>query len=354
MRLRKVLVSALMLFMSPFLLLNAKSRDWEEDFRLKDIWEFPEEKLGSYIYDSDISPNGDVIFIGFKWWIVRVNKKGVSLLAPKGEGPGELRSPFNFFIKDDLIGAAETYGKISFFKIKKNSYEFQNSIFLKPSLQIRTSVFECGGKFYVGGFLPAPPRTLAKGYFLTIYGKSGKPLNKTLFLDFKKNSRIYLSRTFIRRHKDRLFVVLEFSPTIYWLNCGEEEIRGKIGLKMPDFYIPMRNLPPPPEGIISKRRLQEIYESWEGSYSRIEQIAMDGNYMILQIRTLKKPKFALLFYDLKDFSLSKVYLVDDRLLGVKNGTFYFFANGNPGFDEEAGEIKIKIYEKKVHEKNRSD
>ena len=354
MRLRKILVSALMLFMSSFFYLNAKSRNWEEDFNLKDIWEFPEQKLGSYIYDSDISPNGDVIFMGFKWWIVRVNKKGVSLLAPKGEGPGELKSPFNFFIKKNLIAAMETYGKISFFKIKKNSYEFQNSIFLRPSNQIKSSVFECGGKFYVGGFLFASPGGLSKGYFLTIYDKSGKPLNKTLLLDFKRNSRIYLSRTFIRRYKNRLFIILEFSPTIYWLNCGEEEIRGKIRLKMPDFYIPMKKLPESPGGAITKRSLQEIYENWETSYSRIEQIEMDGDYMILQIRTLKKPKFALLFYDLKDFSLREVYFVDDRLLGVKNGTFYFFANGNPGFDEEADEFKIKVYEKKTHEKNRSD
>ncbi len=353
MRVRKILVVASTFITLAFLLLSGKAQDWNKDFRLKEVWEFPDEKIGGYIYDSDISPNGDVIFWGFKWWIVKVNKKGISLLTPKGEGPGEVKSPFNFFITKDLIGVMETYGKISFFKIDKSSYKFLKFIFLKPSYQIKTSFFQCGGKFYVGGFLPASPGTLAKGYFLTVYDDKGKPIGKTLFLDFKKNSRIYLSRTFMRKYGNRLFVFLEFSPTVYWLNCGENNVKGKVSLKMPDFYVPMHKLPEPPKGVISRRKLQEIYETWEASYSRIEEIAIDGDYLILQIRTLKKPKFALLFYKLKDFSLKKFYFGMDRFLGTRNGLFYFFANGNPGFDDEADELKIKIYEEKAREKSRS-
>ncbi len=37
---------------------------------------------------------------------------------------------------------------------------------------------------------------------------------------------------------------------------------------------------------------------------------------------------------------------NDLLLTEKDGEYYFFENGDPGFDEEATCVSIKIYKKK--------
>jgi hypothetical protein len=50
-----------------------------------------------------------------------------------------------------------------------------------------------------------------------------------------------------------------------------------------------------------------------------------------------------LFYNTKTFKLERTILINDRLLGIRDGKYYFYANGDPKYDEEADECIIKIY-----------
>jgi hypothetical protein len=72
---------------------------------------------------------------------------------------------------------------------------------------------------------------------------------------------------------------------------------------------------------------------------------VDGDYLVVQIRTCRDDmkKFALLFYSAKTFKLEKTVFLNDFLLGARAGKFYFFANGNPGRDEDTEEIVINVY-----------
>ena len=57
----------------------------------------------------------------------------------------------------------------------------------------------------------------------------------------------------------------------------------------------------------------------------------------------KLKKFALLFYNAENFKLERTIFTNDLLLGAKDGKYYFYANGDPGRDEEAEEFIIHIY-----------
>jgi hypothetical protein len=87
-------------------------------------------------------------------------------------------------------------------------------------------------------------------------------------------------------------------------------------------------------------------ETWATGYSSITEAAVDGNWLVVQVRTCstKEKKFALLFYNVENnFKLEKTVFTDDFLLDVKDGKYYCFANGDPGRDDDTDQCIINIY-----------
>jgi hypothetical protein len=94
--------------------------------------------------------------------------------------------------------------------------------------------------------------------------------------------------------------------------------------------------------------LKKRYEEWITSYSRIENFLVNNSDCILQIRTADNqfPKFAMLFFDNKDFHLKNSYFCDHLFLTEQGGIYYFLEGGNPGVDESAGKLVIRTYKER--------
>jgi hypothetical protein len=146
---------------------------------------------------------------------------------------------------------------------------------------------------------------------------------------------------------DKVFYLPENELTLTIIGVKSLDVIQEVPLERPsyykkmpvDFYTNVNH-----KGDLSK--LAKKIEEWATEYSAITNVAVDGDYLVVQVRTCKEDlkKFALLFYDIKhNFKLKKEVFLDDYLMGYLNGKFYCFANGNPGRDEDTDECIINIY-----------
>ena len=56
----------------------------------------------------------------------------------------------------------------------------------------------------------------------------------------------------------------------------------------------------------------------------------------------EKEKFMVLLYNGETFQAEEQILTADRLMGVRDGKYYFYANGDPYYEEEADRCRIRI------------
>jgi hypothetical protein len=139
--------------------------------------------------------------------------------------------------------------------------------------------------------------------------------------------------------------MIENELKVYVVSTKTLEIIKEVQLEIPPFYKKM------PESFYAWKEYKDRselpldIEKWDMGYSSIQGIAVDGNYLVVQIRTPveKMKKFALLFYNAETFKLERTVFLDDYLLDVKDGKYYCYANGNPGRDENTDECIINIY-----------
>lgn len=320
-------------------------KKWKEDYKLLARWVFPEAKPGSYILDSVVDASGRLVIMGMRWGIKIITQNQIKDLAKFGEGPGDILHPAALYTDRDYLVDIENYGRLVYFRDINGEYKYYKTEWLRNREQIVRGGVYCNGKWYLTGFLSFPRESFSRGYFLTIFDAKGRLKKRELFIDFKKPNRPYLLSTYIRKLNGKVWIALEHRPTIYIVDCKTDKLERKITLKVPAFYKPFKKLMPPPKRIISSQTLQKIYEDWIFSYSRIENMLLDEKNLILQIRTAssKLPTYAVLFYDNRTFKLKNIYFANHRLLGEKNGKFYFFENGDPGLDDLADTVAIRIY-----------
>ena len=157
----------------------------------------------------------------------------------------------------------------------------------------------------------------------------------------------HLMNFYIDAYKDQLFFIKENELKLKVICPKELVLKRTIQLPSPDFYKKM------PESYYSYKkefrgniqRLRRDFESWRTDYSKISKMLVEGDNLVLQIRTCSDElkKFALLFYNAGTFKLERTIYTDDYLLAAKDGKYYFFANGHPSLDDDTDECIINIY-----------
>jgi hypothetical protein len=275
--------------------------------------------------------------------------------APRGEGPDDITYYYTVFLYKGDLGFLERPEKIKIFTQKGETYIGKESKWLKRGPyyhRIKNGIFY-DNKFFFVGMEGIPPENEPRNYnypeyyYLKVYSDNGDALKQLIRKKVTPPSLfIYMESHVTGHHTDRVFVMVENELKVYVVSTKTLEIVKEVPLEIPPFYKKM------PESFYAwkeyKNMISELpidVEKWNTGYSSIQKIAVDGNYLVVQIRTPveKMKKFALLFYHAETFKLERTVFLDDLLLDVKGGKYYCFANGNPGRDENTDECIINIY-----------
>jgi len=275
--------------------------------------------------------------------------------APRGEGPDELTRVYTVFLYKEGLAFVERPDKIKIFTPKGETYSCKDTKWLKRGRYmhiIRDGIFY-DNKFFLAGMEGIPPKGEPYNYnypeysYMKVYADNGDSLKQLVRKKITPPSLfIYMGSQVVGYNSDRVFVMLDNELKVYVVSTKSLEIVKEVQLELPPFYKKM------PECFYAWKEYKDAareqlidLETWDMGYSSIQEIVVDGNYLVVQIRTPveKMKKFALLFYHAETLKLERTVFLDDLLLDAKDGKYYCFANGNPGRDDNTDECIINIY-----------
>jgi len=315
-----------------------------------DQWKFDHDPL-IYISNTYISENNSII--GFMGNVVaaEITNAGINQFIEYGEGPNQVIIPTLIFQHGDDIAIAELVGRVKIFSKKEKVYTFKESKWLKKGplpFFPRECVFR-ENKFFISGFhILSQTKEIVNAALVSIFDEKGK-LVKTLLEKKWSVYQLYGNLLFyISNFKnDQLAFIPENEPIVTLISPKSMEVVKEVPLQIPSFYKKM------PEDFWSYKLmntgdsgyLRKMRETFYTGYSRINNLYFDQNRLILQMRTCDKKlkRYAILLYNADTFKLEHTLYTDDYLVGVKDGKFYCFANGNPGWDGDIDDVVFNIY-----------
>jgi len=268
--------------------------------------------------------------------------------ATMGQGPDQLINLWAQCLYNDDLALFEMPNKIKIFTKKDGTYVWKETKWLKrgPYLHVPSSAvfldnkwFIAGSSFHDMGGKDSPVS------FVTVYGADGTLVNELIDKKFDKPFMHMQLNYFILAADSKAYFLPENELKVTVIDPVELKVTKEVSLESPEYYKPM----PPDFYLIDTPEKQKDFlkqlEYWRYSYSRLSAAAVDSGYLIVQFRVFgeKMKKFALLFYNLGNFKLEKTVLTNDCFMTAGNGKYYFYADGDPGYDEEAGKTVIKVF-----------
>ena len=324
-----------------------------QEFKRIEQWQH-DRLMPGHLFDAVVDQDGDLITAFQKAGVKIANKNKIVDFGPFGQGPNDLDGFFALcFYKGDLAVEGMA-GKLKIFHKKDGKYYWKQTIwkkFGKSHHFVEDGKF-MGGKWFFSGYEEVPlSKTRVATYYIRIYEKNGKYIKSLIKKEFTKTDYVlnHLKDYHLEKYKNKLFFIPENVPVLKIISPESLEVMREVKLKMPEFYkiIPKDNYKPSKKHQMMKpREMVKTWVKWRTNYSRIERTAIDGNHLVLQIRTCAKDlkRYALLLYNLETFKLDRTAMTDDLLLAVKDGKYYLFENGHPGYDDDAGDFVINIHQ----------
>ncbi len=326
----------------------------KESYEFKRIEQWKHKTVTGSDFYSFINPQNQLVMffrlIGHK--LISANK--IVDFAPRGFGPDEMEFFYTVFDYRGDLAALERPNKIKIYSLKDGTYHWKKSLWLKrtPTFhRVKDGIFYQNKFFFTGmeGIVDHPEKSLSncdRYSFLKIYDEQGnslkqliqkKELKPTFIMDMKFHVVGY--------HSDRVFFMAENELILHVISTTSLEEIKVIPLEIPSFYkkMPPNFYAPAKKG--GSTMTQIDLENWDMGYSSIQEVAVDGKYVVVSIRTAntKMKKFALLFYNADTYKLENTIFSDDYLLDIKDGKYYCFANGNPSLDDNTDDCIINIY-----------
>jgi len=338
-----------------FLLIITLKVSAVQDFSLVEKWQPKDEILRRVIF-SLVDKDKDIVASFYMIGLRHIKPKDVIAFAPRGQGPGDLMDIKAVFPFHDDMAIVESAGKIKIFKKEGGKYLFKDTIWLKTG-KFNHSVDDglfLDNKWFLSGTELLNEVTQVKGdrnlSYIKVLSADGNFLKNIIsksFPDGYKASQSEYLCYYLTAHKTNLFFIAENELKVHLIPIKDLEVKRVVDLQVPSFYRKM----PPDFYILNNSHVDapdvfvRDWEKWQTEYSRIHKVLVEGDYLVLQMRTCdpKLKKFALLFYNADTFKLEKTVFTNDYLLGARAGRYYFFANGDPGRDEEAEDLIIHIY-----------
>jgi len=318
----------------------------EESFNKVGQWSF-DELIYGHVFNAVVDNDGDLIVMFFRNGIRVINKNKAIKFANVGQGPGEIQNWCSLCLFKEKIADVEHNRKIQVFEKNNGIYKWQKNIWREEKgcwQKIMSSLYTDGKWFFAGEVTEYADDSKQKSIpFLRIYNEVGGFLKQPLIIDFEKSRRFNLMSYYLTQDKKYIFFLSEDAPTIYLISKQSLEVVKKVELPVPKFYKKI------PDDFyrweLGNTRIQLEHQIWKTGYSRITNAIMVKDSLVIQMRTCQpgKDKFALVFYDLNNFQILKTIYTKDFFLTEKNEKYYFFKDGNPSLDDEAGKLAINIY-----------
>jgi len=334
------------------ILLNLFSQGYSnDDFVLIDQWTHKLVISGRAFFIT-IDKDNHIVGTFYKIGNRIITPDEIIEFAPRGQRPGELLDILALFPYKNGLALMERPELIKTFRKENGTYKYSESIWLKRDALphfVQNGIYAKNKWFFSGLNIMKMEKKKFKVSYLKVYDDKGKELKNLIFEEYDKLNQFYRMDYYICSHKEHIFFLAENELKLTIICPNELRILKEVPLTKPPFYKEMPD---------SFYKLNTAYkspqdflkdgENWKTSYSIINKVVIDNNYLVLQLRSCNDnlKKFSLLFYNANTYQLEKTLFTNDLLLGIKEGKFYFYANGDPGLDEEANQTIINIYELK--------
>jgi hypothetical protein len=318
-----------------------------ESFKITDQWKFDDEIIGR-LYYSSVDKDGHLVGVFYMTGPIMVTPQKVYKFAPRGQGPGELMDIRAMFWHGEDLAFVESSQKIKIFKKNEGAYKIKKNARLKgrvnlPIIQNGTS--HKSYWFFAGLKVLNQTQSSYTISQLEILDEEGNVLHDPVVKEvLKKKAKLYhLMKHLLTKDNSQLYMMLENELKVYIISLETLKKVKEKNLEKPGFYQEIQEeFYKPGKGDMGN--VMKNIENWRTSYSSIYQLVLEGNHIIVQIRTCsdKHKKFAMLYYNTRTYKLEKTIFTDDLLLGIRDGRYSFHANGDPGSDKEADIFIIKI------------
>jgi hypothetical protein len=323
----------------------------KEEFKQIQQWNHGNKEIYSIIYGTVINNDGHILFrLGKQMKSIYITPKDVVDFGFLGQGPSDIYMPLASCKYFEDIAYLEMTAKIKIFTKKDNTYAWKETkSFKSPITPICKSLLFYNDKWFLAGVITQSWNISKKlnSYFLFYaFDNNGERLKGLLpgqaHSVFREGTLDY----FMSVHKSRILVMVENELKVIEIDPNRIEVLRETMLEVPLFYVKMPQdfyIETDSKNITSDLAVE--VEKWKTSYSIITNTAVENGYLTVQVRTCsdKLKKFALLFYNADTFKLEKTFFINDFFIGSRDGIYYFYANGNPGYDEEADECIINLY-----------
>jgi hypothetical protein len=267
-----------------------------------------------------------------------------------GQGPSDLYIPYAACNCGDDIAYFEISQKLKVFTKKSNTYTWKRTMSIKGPCPFEPrDLFFHNGKWFFAGHnvsLYDSKNKETTFFYFYAYTDKGEPIKGLISRTNPYKVDHSLMDYFLELSGNKFYLMKENELKVFLIDPDEIKLLREITLEIPGFY---KKMPPdfytfkePPSGGM---QFIKTIENWKASYSSITGMAADSGYLAVQVRTCsdKLKKYALLFYNTDTFKLEKTFFSNDFFFGASKGIYYFYANGNPGYDEEAEECIINLY-----------
>lgn len=312
------------------------------DLSLRLIQSFEHDTVFTRTFsDALVDRDGDLIVAFGVPGCVIVAPEKLKLVAPAGQGPGDLSGYFALNLLDNQELVIEGYvGKTHIFKKQEGVYKWQRNEIreLKKSSPPSDTLF-LKNNWYLAAFSTTYDKK-SGAYtvdYLQLYSPKGKFKKSIIRETFDEYWKIELFWCFLAEYKDQVFFLSEDKLLLRAITGDDPQVTKTVNLELPKFYkkMPKTFYHYPKGQEISSQDYWRYLSIWKTGYSRICNVLVDGHWLIVQVRTADDDNklFGLLFYDADTFELKYTIMTDDLLLANKDGKLYFFRGGNPTWDD---------------------
>jgi len=317
------------------------------EFRVADTWRHDMEITGR-IGGSTILKNGHVAATFYGQGPVEISSRASELVCRRGQGPDELQDLFAACEHPLGLAFVELPFRIKIFGRDNGDYRCRQTIWLEKSrfyTAVSSALF-CRGKWFLAGYFLEnfSRKYVYKKVFVKVYDAEGKYIKGLIRRTDHEPDQRHLMDYHLVNGGDRIFFLEEDRLRVTVIQPESLEIEKVVDLEAPEEYRPM------PKDFYVFKRYDDPYagigrdmDNWRTGYSRIMCAAFDRGTLVLQIRVFEKAaRFMVLFFREGSFQPAGRVLTNDRLLGVREGRFYFYAGGDPRYEDEADRCRIKV------------
>lgn len=341
---RNIIIRAIVIFCAFTLVLNGAAK-----FKQTGKW-ILEGDINGQAAPTMVDKDGHIVGAFYKTGARVLTPEKSIELAPYGQGPSDLQGFRAICDYKGDIAIHEIPGKVKVFSKKKGAYSWKETVWLKrtPLFHVVQNMIFYHNKWFLAGVihLERNKDQRVPCAYVKVLDEKGNFLKDLVKSEIDTKIRHYAMDYYIVGCKNHVLFLPENKLSLTVISPEDLKIEKSIDLEKPSFYKKM------PEDFYLFKKYEKSgqfdidMENWKVGYSRITRVTVEDNYIVVQVRTCRDSmkKFALLFYNIDTFKLEHTFFIDDFLLSSRNGKYYFFANGNPGLDEEAEETVINIYE----------